>query len=55
MQEAVKFAKWVADKFKGSGAGKWQWKGRSTFKQSDRSHAGLGYHFEKFRDEKNGL
>jgi len=32
-----------------------KWKGRSTFKQSDRSHAGLGYHFEKFRDEKNGL
>lgn len=22
MEEAVKFAKWVADKFKGSGAGK---------------------------------
>lgn len=33
MEEAVKFAKWVADKFKGSGAAKMVMKGRRAFKK----------------------
>ena len=55
MEAAVKFVKWVADKFKVVQA-KRQQQGRSMFKKSDRSYSGLDYHFEKFRDEKkNGI